>query len=360
MTEVATEAPVQSPPGKSAPATLRQGVLLVLFFGLGLFGTAAVVRSFMPFPPIPGIRDKIEWFAKNGDRFDTLFIGSSRVYRQLNPSLFDHLMAEAGLPTHSFNLGMDAMSTPEDSFVLEKVLAQRRKPLKWVITECLPIRVKYVEGGTEGTIRHAYWHDTRRFCALIGTMFGPSADERVGFAQWLSKSWNKAFKPIGVHLQLYLARMLNVGRGLEWMNPPAPVLEFYAGPKLDGYDGVDRMISEAEIKELREQIANRIQPDYTPDFGDASSQSLLLYKRRMAEAHGARTVLFIPPSSGENFYPCPTFWPKAPLIDLSDPRLYPDLYKMENRCDHGHLNAKGADLLTRLLAEKLAASAAHR
>ena len=39
-------------------------------------------------------------------------------------------------------------------------------------------------------------------------------------------------------------------------------------------------------------------------------------------------------------------------IDLGDPRSHPEFYAMENSFDLGHLNSKGAEMLTHLLAEK--------
>jgi hypothetical protein len=43
------------------------------------------------------------------------------------------------------------------------------------------------------------------------------------------------------------------------------------------------------------------------------------------------------------------------LLDYSDPERYPNLYAPENRRDPGHLNVRGAEIYTRLVARQIAA-----
>jgi hypothetical protein len=43
------------------------------------------------------------------------------------------------------------------------------------------------------------------------------------------------------------------------------------------------------------------------------------------------------------------------LLSFADPVAYPELFEVENRFDRWHLDAEGAALFTRRLAERLAA-----
>src|SRR5437016_2606538 len=110
-------------------------------FALGLFGAGALVATRIPFSPEKGVREKIDWLAEHEDRYDTFFLGTSRTFGGIRPDLFDQAMAAAGTPTHSFNLGINGMRPPEDSYVLEQVLARRHRPLKLVVVECNPVHI---------------------------------------------------------------------------------------------------------------------------------------------------------------------------------------------------------------------------
>ncbi len=61
-----------------------------------------VLHAILPFPEIDGgVSQKFRFFAAHKDEFDTLFIGSSRIYFQISPAIFDRVTRESGLPTHS-------------------------------------------------------------------------------------------------------------------------------------------------------------------------------------------------------------------------------------------------------------------
>ena len=96
---------------------------LVLLFFASLALSAKVISRLIPPAPIPQFSEKLAHFAAHKDEYDTLFIGSSRTFRQILPSLFDPLMAAGGQPARSFNFGLDGMFSPEDAYVAEKIFA---------------------------------------------------------------------------------------------------------------------------------------------------------------------------------------------------------------------------------------------
>src|SRR5262245_31919094 len=99
-------------------------ILFVAVFALAAFGLGAI----SPRQRVPIVTPKLTWMEENADNYDVLFLGSSRTYRQIIPELFDQLMAEGGKTVRSFNLGVDGMRPPEDTYLLEQTLAQRNKP----------------------------------------------------------------------------------------------------------------------------------------------------------------------------------------------------------------------------------------
>lgn len=91
-----------------------------------------------------------------------------------------------------------------------------------------------------------------------------------------------------------------------------------------------------------------------PFYSDAESQRVLQEKRRVIEAHGGRMLVVHPPrTQAETFYPAPRFGPPIPVIDLSDPVKFPELFAPNYRKDDAHLNPAGAALFTRRLVEEI-------
>src|SRR5215470_2195631 len=87
--------------------------------------TCLIIHALLPFPNIPGVAPKLRYFAAHKDEFDTLFVGSSHLYRDVVPEIFDETTAARGTPTHSFNLSLGGMRPPESIYFLEQALSAR-------------------------------------------------------------------------------------------------------------------------------------------------------------------------------------------------------------------------------------------
>src|SRR5262249_18696426 len=125
------------------------------------------------------------------------------------PEVFDRLMAEAGEPTRSFNLAADSMRPPEDSFVLERVLHHRTKPLRWGFLESNTLRGR-ADPGLRGTKRAIHWHDSRRMYWL----FRDALDAVwSGRQEWFA---NRRAVDFLEHTELWLDNLTNLGRGVAF------------------------------------------------------------------------------------------------------------------------------------------------
>jgi hypothetical protein len=345
---------------REAVARLARAIFIVGIFLAVLLGVGEVVRRRLPFPPVPSVQPKVAWLLGHGEDYDTFFVGSSRTYRQIIPELFDQLMAAGGQPTRSFNLGFDGMRPPEDSYVLETVLAGRRRPLKYVLVEGNDLRVN-LEGEARGTMRASYWHDLKRCAVILRATLGlTSSDETTWFGIW-SDRFSSIDTFLG-HVQPALARAVNLGRGRELLpdfhtaDDPEALSQKNLGEKQDGYFYGPRLgdIKKSNREKLMAGVAARLAKPAQPFFSDAESQRVLQEKRRLIEAHGGRTFVFHPPmTQAETFYPDPKFGPTMPVIDLTDPRIYPELFDPRFRRDEAHLNSAGAEIFTRLLVGKI-------
>jgi len=66
-------------------------------------------------------------------------------------------------------------------------------------------------------------------------------------------------------------------------------------------------------------------------------------------------VLILPPDPmAKHFFPTDESQ-RAAVLDFSDPNAYPELFDRADRRDPSHLDVRGAELYSRLLARQLAA-----
>jgi hypothetical protein len=134
VSKVQVEPPAPGKPTGRKPViqALTNSAIAVTAF----FVTCVSLHAVLPFPEIDGgVSQKFRFFSAHKDEFDTLFIGSSRVYFQISPAIFDRVTRESGLPTHSFNFGIGGMYLPETAYLLEQILSLRPRNLRWVFIE---------------------------------------------------------------------------------------------------------------------------------------------------------------------------------------------------------------------------------
>jgi hypothetical protein len=330
-------------------------------FTLALAVSCVVLARLLPFPEVPLVKDKIEYLARHGDEFDVLFVGSSRVHCQIMPSVFDRVAGENGVVVKSFNAGINAMHPPEDGYVLEEVLRQPHRRLRWVLIELSALGTGLVGADTA---RFEYWHDAVRLGliarrlraeAVAAGANDPATSFPTRLAAWRASGWQ-----FWQHLRHAVRRAVNIGRGAEglpgWLNVsnheyvPAKAL----GAQHDGWlvmDRANRMMTGKELEEYKAACADRLQRPAIKDPGDAVSQDALERLIDLVVRSGATPLLFVPPApSARRFYPAPERERKLTILDYSDVRRYADLYEPGHRIDVDHLNTEGAELLSKDLA----------
>lgn len=298
---------------------------------------------------------RIEWVASHHADYDTLFIGSSRTGRQVMPSLFDAAMAEAGRPTRSFNLGMPGMRPPEDSYVLERALAGRRAPLRFLIVECNPVRIG-LPPQDRATARAVYWHDAPRMRVLWKRAFAPSS--LAADAPLSGPVVRQHLLELAEHAHHWLWNATRLGRGAEQLQEAlavrdAPRRSHWLGPAGDGFHPrpMRQPFDGDALARYQRELSRALAAPHGPRYGDAESQAELARKRALAAQHGGRLVLVAPPYVSEPFAPLPA--QGIPFLDFSDPRRYPELFEPAHRNDATHLNPTGAEIYSRLLAREL-------
>ncbi len=329
-------------------------LMLALAFAVGCL----IFRQILPFPDIPTVRAKREHFLANANRYDTLFIGSSRINHQVIPPMFDELTARAGRPTKTFNAGVAGMRPPEDSYFFDQLLAAKPRNLRWVFIELSDIQPR-INNRLRGTMRAQYWHDAPRLW-LIWKRLSNAKEGRRRNLRALWRDWSKAMADFPEHLDLFVKEMSNLGKGdflaaqlLARGGDPFG-LPYYLGPDLSGWrpSGRGEELSPVERAIFDKELADRLAKPAVRDHSDDVSQQALETMIAKVERLGAQPVLLLTPQAGKrSFFPRPERAARTIVIDFNDPVRCPELFEHRHRLDSDHLNSAGAEVFTRMLAE---------
>ena len=295
------------------------------------------------FPKVPAVFAKRQYFAENADRFDTIFIGSSRVFYQVDPQQFDTEVAALGGHAQSVNLACSGMWPPESFYFLRQILALHPARLRWVFIEIMPVNAS-LETRNDQTLRTAYWHDwrhTRMACEEI--MAPPRAPVEkarllIEHAAILAR-WN-------LHLGTWAAALRERVLPEKPERPPSWIGRLGFQPQ------TGRQIPAADLPAyLRDLEHLRRHPPPTP-----ASALYTTALRDLADAvrrAGAEPVFILTPTlyASDVIIGLPD---GVPVFSFSDPVQYPALYAPEHHYDSWHLNEKGAAEFTSLLALRFA------
>lgn len=330
--------------------------------------TAMLVGHIAPYPEMGPVDDKLRFFEAHRDEYDVLFFGSSRVYRGIVPAAFDAEMARRGAPVRSFNFGADGMDSHETAALVRRVLALRPQRLRWVVVELdrwsaeLPPENRFKR-------RAVFWHDREETASVLRTLARAdvSAERRLELAT--------------THLLHLAARTTAAGRGRGLV---ASVRARFGTGRRAGREAAAELARSAGFEPFS-QGAYRT-PSHHP-FRRRFLEGLPDYRRAVARlpaanraaagldgynveavAHqvaairraGARPVHLITPTAR----PTPELYRLAEaghvpiLLAFNDPAAYPALFAEERRFDAEHLTTEGALHFSRLLAGRLAGTAA--
>lgn len=320
-----------------------------------LLATSALYHALLP-PLIPeGVVEKLRFFEKHQDEFDTLFLGSSRFYYAVSPEIFDNVTRENGVPTRTFNFGIDGMNPPENFYVLDQILKTEPRNLKWIFVEVGDIETKS-HADILSTQRLLYWHDWPRTALTLRKALDPHGTTK--WSKKLNRLWS-ARRTFALHLSLFEKQFTNVGRAADFLpvqnEIPALRSSFQLGPNGDGYRLAGAPMSPERAEKFRRRLAQEVaaaRTEYIDPYADRAYRECAKKIRRL----GATPIFVAPPG----LFQSPTLFrkspPPGPLFLFNDARAYPQLYDPKVRVDTQHLTNEGSAEFTRLLALELVRS----
>lgn len=309
--------------------------------------TSAIIHAFLP-PMIPkGVAAKLKYFSEHKEEFDTVIVGTSQLYYSVSPKTFDATTRESGLPTRTFNFGIDGMHPPENFFVLEQILKMRPKKLKWVLLELGEVRARWFP--ILGTERAVYWHDWPRTELTLRQALNPR-----GSANWftqITRVW-VARRDLASNLALFGKQFASAGRAADFL--PGAEQERFAeaalelGPNRDGFRLAGDAMS-AERAVAFEQALAQEKSAARPKILDPATQRGYCEAAAKIRAAGAQPIFVVTPTLFQSPLQFSQSSP-APIIAFNDAGKFPEFYDARVRVDDSHLTRDGADKFCLALA----------
>lgn len=344
--------------------------------GLGAFiATCLLLHALLPFPKVPEVSPKLRFFKFHKDEFDTVFIGSSHIYRHVVPETFDRSAASAGVPTHSFNFGLPGMHPPESFYILDQILREKPSRLKWVfveLEEVYPLSRRARESAPRHRTRAARQMDenpgTRRFLswhnpALTWMAVRKSVNVEGGRGWW-KKAWSVLrLKTVRLHLATCFKNLANIGAAQDFeeiatTNSTESEAEQNQLAQQRGFDPLPGKMPPDDFPRYRDEIAKHAAKS-EPRLLDPISQAAYRELAQRIRHHGANVVFIVPPLVDQSEL---RFRDEAgggaPILAFNNGTLYPALYDPHVHADQEHLTLEGAQTFTRSLAEKFTAEVA--
>ena len=352
------------PPASHKPTSRNTVIRALVNTGIGATAflvTCIALRVVLPFPEIDGgVSQKFRFFAAHKDEFDTLFIGSSRIYFQISPAIFDRITRESGMPTHSFNFGIGGMYLPETAYLLEQILKLKPRNLKWVFIEYDDLQTKWsLENQTSR--RALYWADWKRISLLLRKLTDAGTD-RV----WLPNAARlraivlrqKDEESTRSLLTFYVGQLeknyANVSRAADmldyfWTGDTNERLASYLGAARDGYVTRPNRMSSSEAAAYERALATTMTQIGTRPL---SSYTIEAYRQCAQDVRsiGAMPIFLVTPNTAQIDITTENTGLPGVVMAFNNPGTYPDLYRSDVRRDGQHLTKSGAEEFTRIVA----------
>ena len=290
---------------------------------------------------------KVNYLGKH-PKINAVFIGSSKVKTQIEPSVFDSVTNGR---TTSFNLGCNGLFIPESFNIVDYILDSLQ--LKTIFYEIRPVYHIYKEN--LHITRTIYYHTNSSYWTTLQNAF----HSNIPFA-----------RRVNTYATFTIARienMLNFNVADGYISFKNFDVETLSGQyKTNGGCFIMGNGSGDPLKQSHAELDGRaaISVDYMKRY-QSDSLSEIKYNNiylaeiqriiKKAKDKNVQLVLIFPSALREFEYreilPLLREIPTTPKFIIADATAFPDLYRVENNFETDHLNGKGAKLYSIDLGE---------
>jgi len=285
--------------------------------------------------------------------YNSLFFGSSRIYRHIDSEYFDSLNVEKNIT--SYNLGTPATFNPELYYLYELFLDKYERGeiadvLSYAIIELQTLNILTYENAV--TKRGSYWNTFENY--LYSIKYISTYNRPIKLKIKLIISYTVSYL---TGISKYYMKLANESDNLLIMNQGFLSLEREV--KLIGRNTLSQR--NLDFKENPEKLIIRLKNVTTESLNEYKNGIVIspLAKKvnhliQRSNKMGIQLFFIIPPRQGKDTYidllPLEKLFPNN-IINLADISSYPELYEMQNSFDVGHLNDNGTKFFTKYLSD---------
>jgi hypothetical protein len=368
------------------------GIFLRVLVAVAAFAVSGVGFRLVASPSGGGlVGAKREFWRDQRQPFDTVFLGSSHVYRGIVPREFDRQLGSARFASRSFNYGVQLPSLLECRYLIRELISGSQG-LKRIFFEYQTLTPQ-IDPQNAFQPRTLYWHDLASTRSSVeralywGDRLGDdfeiveeAAQGRSVFALLdgvLAAPWRVA----NIHVQHYLVDAMFVGRSKDFARgllgrQHGQARRFQDGGGYISLEEENRWLSEqgqpdnpysrrsnhflAHLNEFWADVqALRTLPKVFEDEEWMNSELTQVHDLELLEAiarevteAGIEFVLVVLPQQSADRKIEEQLAERlgVPVLRYNRPGRYPELYEPKMRFDSGHLSAEGALWFTRQLA----------
>jgi hypothetical protein len=295
------------------------------------------------------LASKVSYLEAHKDSFDAVFIGSSMIWRHVDPLLFDSLTG-----TRSYNLGSGGFR-PVRSFALLESLSRSKLNLKYVFLELNRIETLRSNFNSDPSVRAL---NAKNYSLVISSVLDSDYSLR------------RKLQYVGIYTATLVYKYFGTGV-LSRISPLHIRTDFPGKSRHRGFEAIDWHAIEhndkaalsrnryiMENRHLLDTLASRNRPRRAPGHPTPLAYSEFLSDMvRVLKANGTELIFIINPRNFESsdvefLLRVSNELKPATVISLYDPTEYPEFYDYNLTFDLAHLNSDGARIYTRVLAEQ--------
>lgn len=288
----------------------------------------------------------------NGN-YDCIFIGSSRVYRNIDPLTFDSTAL-----TKSYNFGARNTFVPEVYYVSELLLRELRNKDHNVKSIILEVQnLDFINPSSALTLKGNYFMDSYNLILA----------NRILWDSHLIRS-----KKIAGSVSFLLAFTANYF-GFNYLSTWSPPKSLTRHVEVRGHLCINDQISlgierEALLKRheyllknpsvMDERSADWLRMDSLRNIGDLVVNPAHMTKLneliRQSGSQGVQLLFVLPPLLADysELIPLVDQLGESRCVNLSSPIQFPEFWTIDNAFDKGHLNCQGVRLYSTVLANE--------
>lgn len=301
---------------------------------------------------------KLKEYTANKDQYDAIIFGSSLVYRQIQPKIFEEITG-----IRSYNFGVPSNVGVTKLQIFEELLEEGKfEGIKYIILEAGVFYPQSIKEQRINTLDGSFFYSTYDFFQELQFIYSSEEnlyqkiDSMFKTASFYFKSRFKYFKI----LEIFDFR--DQYKSFEFED--------------NGYNPIELVNTAWNYDELAARRNYFVSNQHLLDsILTVNKQVFELYDENAAEfplldcyyklislcnKKGIKLIYLVFPKtlssdkSDENYYfPAMKYsFRDENLFDFSDPLLYSQFFSNEYHFDHGHFNRNGTIIFTKLLAEK--------